>query len=82
MCLIAKPKDTAIQFSTYAHTAVVPRMGDERGLPSVSIDLVLTGAEMLISIAKPIEKINERSKATNGENIMACVPNMAVYAPR
>ena len=44
----------------------------------MSTDLAPTGAEMLLSIAKLIEQINERSKALNDENILACVPDMAV----
>ena len=77
-CLIARPKDALLQFSTYAHTIVSHRMDLEKELPLDSPDIVPMDSEMLLSIAMLIEKINDRSKTVNDEHILTCVPNMTV----
>ena len=78
-CLIARPNDTLLQFATYAHTIVTPRMDLEKELPSSPQDLVPTDAEMLLSIAMLIEKINDCSKTIDDEHILTCALYMTLY---
>ena len=76
--MVAKPKDTLLRFATYAHTLEPPRMDVEKELPIEALDIAPADAEMLLSIAKLIEEINDCSKAVSGEHILTCVPKMAV----
>ena len=58
-------------FALSAHKLVKPRMNVEKELTDQP-DLIPMGAEMLLSIAKLITKLNLRSTNKTDESILAC----------
>ena len=68
--VVAKPKPPLIQFAICTHTCVKPRMNVEKELVA---DIIPNDQEMLLSIAKLIEKIHLRHTSSPDQNFLACV---------
>ena len=69
--VVAKPRPPLLQFAICAHTCVRPRINVEKEIKDKP-DLIPKDQEMLLSIAKLVEKIHLCHTTSSGEKFLAC----------